>query len=281
MTEEVTRCLLGDFSIKDAFEVVDFLFDKGYTSVSCFEKSQCWMVEILETGLIQESEIFTILKNYNFSKIKIEKLEKTDWLKKCFTNFKSITIGNFYIYGPHLRHELIPTNKITIEIAAATAFGSGEHPTTNRCLLACQTFFDPKQHKAVLDIGCGSCILSIALAKLGAHSVDACDNDSEAVRISIENIAINKVVRQINVFQNQQYEFTKKKYDFIVANILADSLISMGDPIVSSISKNGILVLSGFTSNDNSVLRKYLSQGLHLKFRYDYKGWTTLVFVEN
>jgi ribosomal protein L11 methyltransferase len=237
------------------------------------------MVEILNDELIQESEIIAMLEGHRLSTIKIEKLEKTDWLKKCFTNFKSISVGNFYIYGPHLRNDSIPSDKITIEIAAATAFGSGEHPTTNRCLLACQTFFDPKQHKAVLDIGCGSCILSIALAKLGANCVDACDNDPEAVRVSTENIAINRVARQINVFQNQQHEFNKKKYDFVVANILAEPLISMGEAIVSSISKGGILVLSGFTTNDNSVLQKYSSRGLHLKFRYDFKGWTTLVFT--
>ncbi|MDR1982290.1 MAG: 50S ribosomal protein L11 methyltransferase [Holosporaceae bacterium] len=281
MTEEIFRCLLGGFNIKDAFEVVDLLFDNGYTSVSCYEKSSHWMVEILNTQLIQESEIYAVIGNYNFPKIKIEKLQKTDWLKKSFTNLKSIIVGDFYIYGPHLRHEPIPTDKIAIEIAAATAFGSGEHPTTKRCLLACQTFFDEKKHKAVLDIGCGSCILSIALAKLGARCIDAYDNDTEAVRISIENIAINKVAHQINVFQNQRCEFSKKKYDFIVANILTDPLISMGKAIASSISRDGILVLSGFTSDDDNVLQKYRSLGLKLKFKYDYKGWGTLVFMKN
>jgi ribosomal protein L11 methyltransferase len=281
MNEEIFKCLIGDFNIRDAFEVVDLLFDENYASVSCYEKSQYWTVEILSNRLIQEFEIYSILKDYEFSKIEIEKLPPTDWLEKCFTNFKSITVGDFYVYGPHLRHELMPTDKMTIEIAAATAFGSGEHPTTNRCLLACQTFFDEKKHRTVLDLGCGSCILSIALAKLGARHVDAYDNDSEAVRISTENITINKVSHQISVFLNKEDEFSKKKYDFIVANILADPLMSMGEAIVSAISKKGILVLSGFTSEDNRVLQKYLSLGLDLKFKYNHRGWMTLVFTKN
>ncbi|MDR2158317.1 MAG: 50S ribosomal protein L11 methyltransferase [Holosporaceae bacterium] len=276
MTRKIFKYTVGDFSIKDAFDAMDLLFEKGYMSVACAEKNHSWIIEILNEKLIPESEIYSILYQYNLSKVDATELEEVDWLQKCFENFKPIVVGDFYIYGPHLRGEPMPTDKISIEIAAATAFGTGEHPTTNRCLIACQTFFDEKKHKSVLDIGCGSCILSIALAKLGAKNIDACDISEEAVRISIENIAINKVAHRINVFQNQDCEFSANQYDFIVSNILTDQLIHMGQPITSSLSPDGILVLSGFTSDDDGVLKKYLSLGMNLKFRYDHKGWTTL-----
>ena len=167
-----------------------------------------------------------------------------------------------------------------IEIAAATAFGTGEHPTTNRCLMACEAFFDVDKHKKVLDVGCGSCILSIALARLGATNIFACDNDPEAVRVSSENIIINKVASRVKVFQNKGCEFAERKYDFIVANILAEPLIFMGDDIANSLENGGILVLSGFTSDDDSVEKRFTSLGLEIKHKYDYKGWTTLVLTK-
>ncbi|MCR5224511.1 MAG: 50S ribosomal protein L11 methyltransferase [Alphaproteobacteria bacterium] len=279
MTEEIIyQCIIGEFGIKDAFDAIDVLFNLGYMSVSCAEKNKRWFVEILNDTPISETSIKAALKHFKYSTLKQKKLENVDWLKKCFENFKPITVGSFYIYGPHLRKNAIPVNKMPIEIAAATAFGTGEHPTTHNCLRACETFFDYRKHKTALDIGCGSCILSIALAKLGARDVTACDNDPEAVRVSLENVVINKVAHRISIFQNEACEFANKTYDFVVANILAEPLISISECVVKSLADNGILVLSGFTSDDNSVLQKYLSLGLTLKYRYDLKDWTTLVF---
>ncbi len=282
MTAEVIyQCIIGDFGIKDAFDAIDALFGNGYMSVSCAEKNKRWFVEILNDSPINEAEVKLALRDFKYSFLEEKTLENVDWLKKCFENFKPITVGNFYIYGPHLRKKPIPFNKMPIEIAAATAFGTGEHPTTRNCLIACQTFFDYKKHKTVLDIGCGSCILSIALAELGARNITACDNDAEAVRVSKENVVINKVAHRVSIFQNEACEFANKTYDFIVANILAEPLISISECVVKSLAENGILVLSGFTYDDCSVLNKYLSLGLNLKYRYDLKDWTTLVFEKS
>ncbi|MBR1734260.1 MAG: 50S ribosomal protein L11 methyltransferase [Alphaproteobacteria bacterium] len=278
MIKKIFKCTIGVFSIVDSFTIVDLLFEQNYMSVSCVEKqNNRWYVEVLSAQPIKEFEIARILADYKYSFFETEILENIDWLEKCFENFKPITVGNFYMFGPHLRMKKHPANKIAIEVAAATAFGSGEHPTTNRCLLASQVFFDPKIHKKVLDIGCGSGILSIALAKLGCRYVTACDNDSEAVRITMENIAINHVAHRVMAFQNYAHEFDKNQYDFIVANILASPLISMAESVTSCLNKNGILVLSGFNSGDNSVLQKYTSLGMKEKYIYDYKDWTTIV----
>ncbi|GHU16818.1 ribosomal protein L11 methyltransferase [Alphaproteobacteria bacterium] len=281
MSEDIYKCVVGNFQIKDAFDVMDVFFDSGYLSVSTVEEKDHWLVEILDNKPIDDAAVIALLGNCKYSTVKSEKIADTDWLKKCFENFKPITVGNFYIFGPHLKDKPVPVDKIGIEIAAATAFGTGEHPTTNRCILACQTFFDEKRHKTALDIGTGSGVLSIALAKLGCRRVTACDNDPESVRVSKENTVINKVAHRVHVFQNESCEFSKRNYDFIVANILSEPLISMAKQVEKCLVKNGIAVLSGFSSQDRSVRNKYTSLGLTLKYECDFMEWSTIVLEKS
>lgn len=278
MNKKIYRLLIGTFSISESFEVVDILsMNDEYMSTACFEHNNKWFVEILSEKRIVQSYIANALYEHKYEVLKFEELVEVNWLQKCFENFVSITVGSFYLFGPHLRTKPIPNDKIAIEIAAATAFGSGEHPTTNRCLIACQSFFDPKIHKSVLDIGCGSGILSIAVAKLGARYIYAYDNDPEAVRVSLENIVTNHVDYQVSVYQNKAFEFSVRKYDFIVSNIFSGPLISMKDNVIASMNPNAILVLSGFTSDNHDVEAKYCQSGLSLLYKYDMNGWSTLV----
>lgn len=277
MKQKIYICTIGPFSISEGFGIVDLLYSEEYISVSCVEsKDDKWFVEILSIRPINENQLRRQLSDYKYS-IKFGELKDIDWLEKCFENFKPIVIGSFYMFGPHLRAKQRPANKIGIEVAAATAFGTGEHPTTNRCLLACETFFDYKIHKRVLDLGCGSGILSIALAKLGCRNVLACDNDPEAVRITTENIEINHVAHDVSVYQNTAHEFDHDKYDFITANILSRPLVELSGVLYNCLAKNGFLVLSGFNSGDDIVPSKYLDLGLEQRARYDYNDWATIV----
>ncbi|MDR2681864.1 MAG: 50S ribosomal protein L11 methyltransferase [Holosporaceae bacterium] len=278
MNENIHHCILGNFSLKDAFDLMDIFFEAEYLSVSTVEEHDHWLIEILDNKSIENERISVLLKNYRYSILKCEKIPSVDWLKKCFENFKPIIVGDFYIFGNHLRNTPIPVDKIGIEITAATAFGTGEHPTTNRCLMACQTFFDARRHKASLDLGSGSGILSIALAKLGCRHVTACDNDPEAVRVTRNNVITNKVSHRVEVFRNELHEFSRKNYDFVIANILSEPLVTMAQHVLNCLAPNGLLVLSGFTSHDKSVINKYLSLGLRLKYIYNYHEWTTAVF---
>ncbi|MDR3179443.1 MAG: 50S ribosomal protein L11 methyltransferase [Holosporaceae bacterium] len=278
MNENIHRCIVGNFSLKDAFDLMDIFFEAGYLSVSAVEENDHWLLEVLDNKPIAVEHMSVMLKSYQYSVLKSEKVAPVNWLKKCFENFKPLEVGNFYIFGNHLRNTPIPVDKIAIEITAATAFGTGEHPTTNRCLMACQTFFDARRHKTSLDIGSGSGILSIALAKLGCKCVMACDNDPEAVRVTKNNLITNKVDHRVGVFRNESHEFAAKNYDFIVANILSEPLVAMSTYVTDCLAPGGLLVLSGFTSGDKSVIDQYVSLALAVKYVYNYREWSTVVF---
>ncbi|MDR0555906.1 MAG: 50S ribosomal protein L11 methyltransferase [Holosporaceae bacterium] len=278
MSGTIFKCTVENFDIKEAFEAVDILSELGYQSVLCFQdRGGMWTVEIIRDYRIGREEIRDALSKYNLRSVKTEELDDDNWLQKSLESFKPIFVGPFCIYGPHMRTNVVPVDRIGIEIAAATAFGTGEHSTTRCCLAASSIFFDDKVHRSVLDIGCGTGILAIALAKLGARRVYACDSDPEAVRVSRENTILNGVNKRVQVFQNHDCEFCYGKYDFIVANILSGPLVAMSKAIVSSLTSSGILVLSGFTSHDCSVLQHYASIGFSTRYVYDHDSWTTLV----
>ena len=278
MTEKVYFCNITGLNIKDAFDLSDLLVEQEYDAVSCAEdKDKSWFVEIVHSDVLDVALVKDIANKFHFADIESGIFGEIDWLKRCFENFRPVTIGRFFIYGSHLRGKTLPIDKIPIEISAATAFGSGEHPTTNRCLLALETFFDHVRHKRVLDVGCGSGILSIACAKLGASKVAGCDNDMEAVRIAKLNSEINNVSQRVDIFLNQDDSFRCAKYDFVVANILAQPLIAMRDSIANVLVNKGLLVLSGFTTDDGSVLERYIASGFLLLHRYDYHGWSAIV----
>lgn len=276
--KQLFHCVIKGFSISQAFSAIDVLFDSGYESASCAENGKDWLVEIIHPRPIDVSEVRKLLKLSYSYEVESEEMPKVDWLEKSFKNFKPVTVGSFYMYGPHLRGRPVPIDKIGIEIAAATAFGTGTHPTTSRCLVAIETYLDPARHMNFLDVGCGSCILSIAAAKLGMRNIIACDNQKEAVRVSRENVVINNVSHHISVFQNKGCEFANKTYDFVVSNILASPLIDMKNYIYQALNPGATLVLAGFTSDDPSVEQAYSEFGMTLVHRYSHEGWTALVY---
>ena len=123
---------------------------------------------------------------------------KKNWLRENLLDFPPIKLGRYYIYGSHIENPQIPEGMIALQIDAATAFGSGEHATTQGCLQAFEDALKITKPKRILDMGCGSCILSMAAAKVLGKDVkiDAVDIDPESVRVTKENIkrgSISKV----------------------------------------------------------------------------------------
>ncbi len=215
----------------------------------------------------------------------IEQMPDVNWLEKTYQEFKAFSIGPFFIHGSHHDGD-VPEAQIDIQVDAATAFGSGEHETTNGCL---QAMLDLKGKGAcpwnILDMGTGSGILAIAAWKLWKSPVLAVDNDEESVRVAALHAKMNGVALSKTAMTcehgdgfNAPSVAKQKPYELILANILAGPVIEMAPDLVNVLDDNGYAVLSGMlVEQSNLVISAYEGAGLTFKKRYDIGEWTTVV----
>ena len=196
------------------------------------------------------------------------KLKNSDWVESYQKSIQPIAIDKFYI---HPTWDAQNSDLINIAIDPALAFGTGHHPTTASCIRAISTYV--KKSDKVLDVGCGSGILSIAAMKLGA-SVDACDTDPVSVVNSIENAKLNNL-KYADIWEGSS-SLINKKYNIVIANIVADVLTFIAKDLKSSLEESGILVLSGILNTyENRVLAYY--KELKILQRIPQEEWITLV----
>jgi len=208
-----------------------------------------------------------------------------DWIADSLRLFPPTDAGNFFIYGTHYDRAL-PQGRIPICLNPGRAFGSGEHATTMGCLLALSDLAGRRKFRRPLDMGCGSGILAIAIAKAWGIPVQAMDLDINAVLVAHENVRRNGVAPLVHVSRSNGYHSrgVKKRgpYDLIVSNILANPLCQMarkvGENSRSASRGGGIVILGGFLEIDaNRVYAAYYRQGFRLLRSYHIKGWRTLV----
>ena len=205
---------------------------------------------------------------------------KKNWLRENLLDFPPLELGRYYIYGSHIENPKVPKGKIALQIDAATAFGSGEHATTQGCLQAFEDVLKMMQPKKILDMGCGSGILAMAASKVLGDKVqiDAVDIDPESVRVTSENIRINNVDKNIKVFQSAGYEKITGTYDLVFANILARPLMEMAPNLHKHLKTGGVAILSGFLNGQKAwVLKAHAKAGLKFVKVYKVKEWSTAI----
>lgn len=214
---------------------------------------------------------------------KIEELQDRDWLAESYRALPPFTVGSFFIYGSHYTGEK-PANQIPLLIEAATAFGSGEHGTTSRCMLAIEHVKNlGVTPDKILDMGCGSGILAAAAAKLWPDvPVFAADNDPECVRVTQRHLATNHI-HNVRAFPSEGYDpqspvWDYAPFDFIIANILAGPLIDMAAEQSKAMVKGGYLILSGTLKEQaERVLAAYTAHKLKLIAEFPGDEWMTLL----
>jgi ribosomal protein L11 methyltransferase len=191
-----------------------------------------------------------------------------------------VRAGSFVVHGDHDR-DAPRANEIAIEIGAAEAFGTGHHGTTAGCLLAIDAASRSRSYRRALDVGTGSVVLAIAIAKRTKASVLASDIDDRAVAIAAANGKANGVhIRTVRAAGVDAHVFARYgPYDLVAANILAGPLAAMAPSLKKRLAKTATVILSGLLPGQKSrIVSAYRSQGLRLATERILDGWLTLIF---
>lgn len=228
------------------------------------------------------------LGGLDLSDLAIEPLADINWLEASYAGFQPFSLGPFFIYGSHSREAVAPpVESLTLEIDAATAFGSGEHGTTAGCLLAMDALrtggFAPA---TCLDMGTGSGILAIAAAKLWPRlKAWAVDNDPECIVVTDRHRDFNAISpEQLASFVSEGFADPRIQqqapYDLVIANILASPLIEMAADLVQATAQSGYLILSGLLiEQQQEVLAAYTARGMILAEGATRDEWAILTLA--
>lgn len=173
----------------------------------------------------------------------LNSVDDEDFAEAWKKYYKPLRIGDRIIIKPTWEAYLEEANDIVVELDPGMAFGTGTHETTEMCAEALESFVKPGDH--IYDIGCGSGILSIVGAKLGAEKVTAIDIDPVCIEVSNENIKINKVEDKVQAYQGDLFDVVSDKVDLIVSNIIAEVIAGMVKDLDKYLKDDGIFITSG------------------------------------
>ncbi|HEY6532283.1 MAG TPA: 50S ribosomal protein L11 methyltransferase [Acidimicrobiales bacterium] len=167
---------------------------------------------------------------------------------------------------------------LAIRIDPGRAFGSGAHPTTRMCLTELEMLVDPDV--AVADVGCGSGVLAVSAARLGASFVVAVDVDPEAVRATAENAERNGVADIVSGSGTPVDELEGGAYDLVVANMSSGTLVQLAPALTRAVADDGTIVLSGLLDRQkDDVLDAFGALGFGLNGTLAEEEWRTLLLV--
>jgi len=260
------------------------VLDEHADAVSAFEDGVEWRLDAYSAAPLAGPELAAKLalaaaaSGGALSALDEEPLRERDWVSENQLAFPPLAVGRFFIFGSHYRGR-VPAGKVGIVIDAATAFGTGEHPSTAGCLLALQALARRRRYRNPLDVGAGSGILSIAAAKLLRRKVTARDIDPAATRAARRNSRVNGLAALLSVETAPGYRgLSGRRYDLVLANILARPLALMARDLKRVLAPGGRAVLSGLLPRQEScVLVPHRRLGLPLERRIVLSGWSTLV----
>jgi len=196
------------------------------------------------------------------------KKENKDWVDAYKQGIDPVEVANFYIHPSWYEDK---ENFHNIIIDPALAFGSGHHATTASCLTLLSTYV--KEGQEVLDVGCGSGILSIAAAKVGAV-VDMCDSDPLAVQSALDNAKTNGIEIH-NSWEGSAID-APQQYDLVIANIVADVIVIIAPSLKKCLNSRGRLLLSGILDKyEGKVTDKFKDFKIEKRVQQD--EWITLL----
>lgn len=175
--------------------------------------------------------------------VELSQVDEKDWANEWKNYYKPTKVGKSVVVKPTWEEYEEQSGDLIIELDPGMAFGTGTHETTTMCIQQLENYV--KKDSKVFDIGCGSGILAIAAAKLGAKEVVAVDLDEVAVKVSKENIELNKVEDKVIALHGNLTEVIKDKADIVVANIIADIIKILAKDVSNFMKEDAVFISSG------------------------------------
>lgn len=234
--------------------------------------------EMLKNAKENEKEI-----DFGSLDITVKNIKEDDWANNWKKYFKPFAVGDKIVIRPSWEEYNDDGNKTVLKIDPGHVFGTGTHETTQLCIELIENYL--KKDDMVLDIGCGSGILSIASLLLGAKYADAVDIDPNAIDIAYTNAGMNDIGRETydvvsgNILEDEDLneKYSGKKYDVVEANIVADVIIALTDKIPQYIKDRGVFISSGIiVERLDDVLEALKGHGFEVLEVKKKKGWSAI-----
>jgi ribosomal protein L11 methyltransferase len=273
----------------DAKRASEFLFerlDPDQAAVSAFEGDGTWIVEVHFREAPDRARLTTLARDAcdgTTPQISFDRVAVTDWVASSLAGLSPVRVGRFVVHGAHDRGKFSP-NTIGIEIEAALAFGTGHHGTTKGCLAAIERAARSRQPRRILDLGTGTGVLAIAVARAMRRPVVAGEIDPWAVLAAKINARANRVGGYVRVVRATGVQHPAIRagapYDLVLANILLKPLQGLAWPVRRLLARGAAVVLSGLTPGQaDAALSAWRSQGLVFRRKDIVENWVTLTLA--
>ncbi len=291
------------FAIQDAEDFNEFLENKNgkwdYIDEDLMGLSECeTCITVYLPGNSQGADMLMSIRSmlsslksedinnlYGRLEAELSSIREEDWANNWKQYFKPITIGEKLVIKPSWEEYENTDNRIVLEIDPASSFGTGQHHTTRLCLELLEKSMNGAE--TILDLGCGSGILSIGAILLGAKSAVAVDIEENAAATAIKNALKNNISTNIykaycgNILNDDVLaDKIANKYDIITANIVADVLIAMKEYFLRYLNENGTLIVSGIiVERMEEVITEIESVGFTKCEVNEKEGWAAVKFT--
>ena len=207
-------------------------------------------------------------------------VQEEDWAEAWKEHFPVLRVGRRIVIRPTWREHDATPDEVVISLDPGMAFGTGLHPSTRLCLALIEDVADRGfvRDASVLDVGCGSGILSICAALLGARPVLGVDTDPLAVETTLRNAALNGLEGRISARQGSvPLGDNEATFDVVLANLVASLLIDLSEPLAESVRPGGVLIASGiFADREQEVRTAFESVGLRVVGAISEGDWVAL-----
>lgn len=215
--------------------------------------------------------------NLGANEVSLSEVDEEDWSTAWKQYYHPVKISNrFTIVPTWENYEPVESDELMIELDPGMAFGTGTHPTTVMSLQALEKHV--QQGMYVTDVGTGSGVLAIGASMLGANHVHALDLDPIAVRSAKENIALNKIGGTIDVVEGDLLDTVKEPADIVVANILAEIIMTFTDDAYTVVKPSGLFITSGIIETKKEDVKQSLTNaGFIIDEVMMMEDWVTIV----